>query len=87
MGGGSNGRNAGDTGPSGAGTPHPGGRQFKGVVRWDSAKLILKPPNPPCRTPLANRYVISLSGFPPGGRRSDSEGGGPPKLVYCPTNN
>lgn len=70
MGGGRGGRGGGHGGPGG------GAPQVKGTVRWESAKPVLDALKTPLPESLANRYVISVSGFPltsSRGRRSQSE--------------
>ena len=71
MGGGRGGRG----GPGGRG----GAPQLKGTVRWESAKPILEALKTTLPESLANRYVISVSGFPlnsGAGRESRGEGSG-----------
>ena len=48
------------------------GQQIKGLVRWESAKPILEASKETLPEAFANHYVISVTGFPLGGRRSDS---------------
>jgi hypothetical protein len=38
--------------------------QFRGVVRWESAKPVLEALRTPLPEALANHYVISVSGIP-----------------------
>lgn len=53
--------------------------QYKGTVRWESAKPVLEALKTPLPESLADRYVISVSGFPMmSGRRSQSEAQGEP---------
>ena len=40
------------------------GRQFKGIVRWESAKPVLNATKVALPDQFANHYVISVSGFP-----------------------
>jgi len=64
-------RGGGRGGRGGEGAP-----QIKGTVRWESAKPILEALKTPLPESLANRYVISVSGFPLDSgrsRRSQSE--------------
>lgn len=56
-----------------------GSSQFKGTVRWETAKPILEALKTPLPDSFANHYVISVSGFPwmsGRGRRSQGEGEG-----------
>jgi hypothetical protein len=56
-----------------------GGRSaqsFNGTVRWESAKPILDALKTPLPEVFADRYVISVSGFPlDSGRRRGSQDG------------
>jgi hypothetical protein len=78
MGGMGNGGGAGGMG-GGGGTPRMP-QQVKGLVRWESAKPIREASKETLPDSFANHYVISLIGFPIGGRRSDSDDNGAPKL-------
>ncbi|MGD0199574.1 MAG: hypothetical protein ABSD27_02370 [Bryobacteraceae bacterium] len=70
-GGGMGGGRGGRGGPGGRG----GATQFKGTVRWESAKPILEALKTTLPESLANRYVISVSGFPlNSGRGRESRG-------------
>ena len=71
--------NTGDMGSNGSNMPRAV-QQAKGVVRWESAKPVLEASKGKLPDPLANHDVISVIGFPIGGRRTDSEDGGAMKL-------
>ena len=60
--------------------PRPAGQTFKGIVRWESAKPVLEASKSTMSDAFANHYVISLTGFPLGGRRSDTEIDTQPRL-------
>jgi hypothetical protein len=66
-------------GGGGGGTPRAA-QQFKGVVRWESAKPITEATKATLPDEFANHYVISVNGLPLGGRRSDADSGDQPKL-------
>jgi hypothetical protein len=46
------------------GRGRPSAESFKGTVRWESAKPIMEALKSPLPEVFANRYVISVSGFP-----------------------
>jgi hypothetical protein len=52
-----------------------GMRPIQGTVRWESAQTILDAVKTPLPEAFANHYVISVSGFPLGGRRQDDDSG------------
>lgn len=79
MGGGGRGGMGGGGGMGGNGAP-PAAQQFKGVVRWESAKPITEATKARLPDEFANHYVISVIGLPLGGRPSDADGGDQPKL-------
>ena len=51
-------------GGRGRGRGRPQAESVKGTVRWESAKPILEAIKTPLPDAFANRYVISISGFP-----------------------
>jgi len=55
-------------------------QQFKGIVRWESAAPIQEAGKTKLSDDFANHYVISVIGFPFGGRRSDSADGTQPTV-------
>lgn len=70
-------------GRGGGGRPG-GASQYKGTVRWESAKPILEALKTPLPDSCANHYVIGVSGFPlmsGRGRRSQDEGEGEPSQL------
>jgi hypothetical protein len=82
MGGGGGGMGGGGMGGGGTnsgGTPRAA-QQFKGVVRWESAKPITEATKATLPDEFANHYVISVIGLPLGGRRTDGDSGDQPKL-------
>jgi hypothetical protein len=70
----------GNAGAGGGTTPRPSGPTFKGTVRWESAQPVLDASKSKLPDSFANHYVISLTGFPLGGRRADPESTEQPKL-------
>src|SRR5579871_6242147 len=60
-----------NAGGGGGSTPRPT-QQFKGVVRWESAKPVLEASKSTMPEAFTNCYVISIIGLPMSGRRSDS---------------
>jgi hypothetical protein len=70
---------AGDNASSSTKMPKAG-QQYKGVVRWESAKPVLEAGKAALPDAFSNHYVISLAGFPIPGRRADAEDGGETKL-------
>ena len=78
---GTNNRNMGNAGDMGGTTKMPkGGQQYKGVVRWETAKPVVEAGKAKLPDAFANHYVISVSGIPVPGRKADAEGGGDAKL-------
>ncbi len=69
MGGGGMGRGRGGDGGRGGGAS----QQMKGTVRWESAQPVLEALKTKLPDSMANRYVISVSGFPLGGGRRGRE--------------
>jgi hypothetical protein len=67
-------------GRRGGGGGRPGGmpsQNYKGTIRWESAKPIQDALKQPMAEAFANHYVISVSGFPindPGRRRQQQQG-------------
>ncbi len=59
----------------GGGGQSNGVQSFKGTIRWESARPILEAMKSKIPDPLANHYVISVSGIPTSGsyRRSEDE--------------
>ncbi len=67
------GRRGGGMGRGGGGMPS---QNYKGTIRWESAKPIQDALKQPLAEAFANHYVISVSGFPindPGGRRRQQQ--------------
>lgn len=61
---GGGGMGGGGMGRRGGGMPRQMGQSYKGVIRWESAKVIQDATKQAIPKEFANRYVISVSGIP-----------------------